>query len=597
MASCRHWTWTRVVLFLGCLWLLIPACSIGSSNHTQTRTPTPSIAPSATPSATVTPTAQPEVGGSLVVALPQEPDTLNFSLTKLPAALWVISVLDARLIRVASDGSYQAALLAVVPTTADGGISADGRVYTLHFRPDLKWSDGEPLDGRDFRFTWQTIINRNYPAVSRAGWDAISSVDLSSDFLTVTVHLRQSSADFVEETLAGASNQSSGFLLPEHTLKDVPVEEIPTNDFGAGKHVGSGPFKIVRWDKGDSLVVERNSHFAGTQARLDRINFRFVTDSREAISYLTTGEVDLAVDLPETSLPDLAQTPSASPLVTPKAGAVEMLAFNLNDPDDLSKPNPYFSDPRVRQAIALAFNRADVVKTLLLGQTTVAATPLDNTRWSQSSVDSYPFDPKQAAALLDQAGWIAQSDGIRARGGTRLSFTMTTVLGDDPVAVLRRQIQEDFIRDMRAVGIEVRAHNVTESDLTAPNGVLARRAFDVVDLNNDSRGGLNALAAQFGSAGIPTPSNPDGANVMGYRNQTVDRLLTEQGSQLAPATRQRDVTRILQQIHGDVPVIPVYNHVEIDVSRRYVQALDPGPISGLWWNAEEWWVNRKTASP
>lgn len=584
--------WSRVILPLLCLCLMLSGCTIGSDPATATppATATLETLPSVEPTA-----ATPEAGGSLIIAIPDEPDTLNFSLTDQRAARWVISSLDARLVRVRGDGSLEPQLLQEVPTLDNGGISADGRTYTLRFREGLRWSDDEPLDARDFRFTWQTLTDPDYPAIDRSGWDEIEAVEISPDYLTATVRLRRPSAAFVELVLAGASASGGGFLLPAHALESMSPAEIPESEFGREQYIGSGPFRLERWTEGEQLVVERNEAFVGPEPRLDRIIFRFVPDPRQAIAFLTTGEVDLAVDLPDTALPDLAQAPNATRLLTPRAGAVASYAFNLNDPAHLDRPHPLFADPAVRLAIALGFDRARVVTDLLFGQTTVGITPLDHTPWQDPSLTAYSFDPIQAARILDAAGWTVQADGIRARDGVRLSFTHTTTLGEDPDAVLRQQIQEAFVEDMRAIGIEVHPHNYPLVQIEGSRGVWATRRFDMVDLVDQRRSGPEKLVRCFSSSSIPTPTDPSGCNVMGYVNPEVDELLEAQAQELDRTQRQRQIDRIQRQIHEDVPFIPIYDHLEIDVSRRYVQGLDPGPVAGLFWNPEEWWVNRREA--
>lgn len=587
--------WTRLLVPLLCLWLLSASCVTRATPQAPTGVPAATgTSAYTTPSPTV---QQPETGGTLIVALPAEPDSLNFTLARTAVARWVLSTVDARMVRIAGDGSLQAQLLSSVPTIDNGGITDNGQVYKLHFRDGLQWSDGEPLDARDFLFTWRTITDPAYPAASRAGWDLIQGVEISDDRLTAVVRLRQPSAAFFDDVIAGSTDTGGGFLLPEHVLGDLPVAEIPSSLYSGDKHVGSGPFEVAKWTPGEQLVVERNSRFAGTRARLDRIVFRPMPNPRQALGYLTTGEVDVAVRLPESSLAEVAQVAEAAVLVTPRAGVIESYAFNLDDPNDLARPHPIFSDPAVRQAIAFGFNRQAVAANTLLGHAKVAITPLDQSPWASQDLAPYPFDPEKAVRLLDAAGWRVQSDGIRAKGGTRLSFSLTTVLGDAPGAALRRQVQDAFVSDMRAIGIQVIPRNYTSQEITDPAGILATRRFDMIDLSGERVLDPSSLAWRFGSASVPTPQHPGGGNVMGYRNAVVDQLINQQAGAADPATRRSLLNNLQRRIYEDLPLIPLYDLLEIDVARQYVQGLNPGSASGLWWNPEEWWVDRKGATP
>lgn len=596
MPNAQRWRVPTVALTLILAFALVcSACSTSSSNPSPTSATTASPAtPSATSAPTPTPTPAPQTGGALVVAIPGQPATLNFSLIDNISELAVLSTVESRLIDMDDNGAYHGQLLAAVPTLENQGISADGRTYTIHFRPNLKWSDGETLDARDFVFTWQLMTNASYPARSRAGWSDISSIDVSNDGLTAKIQLKQPSAAFFTEVLAGGGDSTAGYILPRHILVDQPPHTIPSLPFDQSKFVGSGPFKVAKWEEPTQIVVERNSHYFGTPSRLDRVVFRAFSDPRSAIDSLTTGEVDLAVDLPETMPPDLAQITNANVIVTPKAGSVELYAFNLNDQHD----HDVFGDRNVRMAITLGFNRKAVVDQLLNGQTTVASSPLDNSIYKTVRIDPLPYDPNQAKQLLDQAGWIVQPDGIRERDGVRLSFSLTTVTGASADAALRRSIQTYFIRDMRAIGVEVTARNVAPAAGTVLGISPPAGGFDMLDLSLNQRYGPALLDALFNSANQPgASSTSDGTNVMGYQNHSVDRLLSEQATTVDPAHRSRLLNQILTDIHYDMPVIPVYDHFEVAVARNYVEGLKPGPDAGLWWNVEDWWVNANVAKP
>ncbi|HVX29191.1 MAG TPA: peptide ABC transporter substrate-binding protein [Nitrolancea sp.] len=590
----------RAALLIFPLLLLIPACVISSS----TSTPTPgatAIPNSPTPtSVPLTPTPKPDKGGTLVAALPAEPDTLNFTLSDQPATIDALSVLDSRMIRVRADGQLEPQLLTDVPSQQNGGISADGLTWVLHFRADVEWSDEEPLDGRDFRFTWKTITNPSYPAVSRAGWADISSIALSADYLTATITLARPSGTLINTILAGGGGSTAGFLLPEHLFSDVPVAEIARSSYGDTGHVGSGPFKIAKWSEGDQIVAERNDHFFGPEARLDRIVLRFQSDTRTVMTNLSTGELDLGVGLSETSVVDIRQIQNINAEITPKAGAVEMISLNLDDPSDLSQPHPVLSDLAVRQALIYGFNRQHIVDDFLLGQSSVAITPLDYTQWSDDSLKAYPFDPNKARQLLDDAGWLAQSDGVRAKEGVRLSFRLTIVQGDDPQAILGQRIAKEFVSDMDAIGVQVQELAVPETQLNADaqsGGIIASRSFDAIDLEQDQRTGLLEFDARFNSANIPSTKNPGGRNITGYRSEITDASLNGLQATADPRAQQDLLNTAQRAIYHDLPVIPIYDHFEVDASRSYVNGLKGGPISGLWWNTEEWWINHDEAAP
>lgn len=207
----------------------------------------------------------PTQGGTLVIGVLEEPDMLNFSLAHRRVSMWVLGCLTARLIRVRHDTSLDPQILAELPTRENGGVSPDGRTYTLRFRAGLRWSDGDPLDGRDLLFTWRLLTDPAYPTTSRAGSELLQSIELSNDSLTATIRLERPAASFVETVLVGIGERPSGFLLPAHALEGLTSPEIVDSDYGALGHLSSGPFVVVDWQPGEHLVLERNPTTRGAR--------------------------------------------------------------------------------------------------------------------------------------------------------------------------------------------------------------------------------------------------------------------------------------------------------------------------------------------
>lgn len=587
---------TRVLPLAFVLMLILAGCR----RVPMTPAPSPSLTsfpPQATPTfapilATPSPAEEaPAHGGTLVVGVLAEPDTLNFSLAREPVSYWVLACLDARLVRVRHDNTLEPQILAEVPTVENGGISPDGQRYTLRFRADLTWSDGEPLDARDFFFTWQLLSDPNYPANSRAGWDLIQSIELSSDYLTATVHLKRPSASFLDNTLVGIGERPSGFLLPAHALADLAPQEIAEADYGGVGHISSGPFIIVDWQPGQQLTLERNPRFHTSEVYLDRIVFRFLPDLRELLSQLASGELDLVAGLPEWSLAELHAHPEFLMLVTPRGGAVAMLVVNVQDPAALSQPHPILGDLRVRRALLLGFDRERLVDELLFGAVPVAHGLLDYTPWQARAAPqaSPEFDPEQARRLLDDAGWQPGPNGIRMRAGEPLQLTLAVDANPERDLAFKRQIAASFAEDMRALGIDIR--------ITPLTGAARERHYDLLLCWCDRRLTPSGFSAWFSSEAIPGSEELAGENVMGYRSELIDQLLARQEATTDAAARVEILQRLQNQITLEVLVLPIYLHVDIVTGRSHVKGLMPGPMNGIWWNPEQWWISSQEALP
>ena len=269
------------------------------------------------------------------------------------------------------------------------------------------------------------------------------------------------------------------------------------------------------------------------------------------------------------------------------SGAVDLLAFNLDDPTNPGSANLVLSDRTVRQAVGLAFNRQRAAAELS-PNAPVAETPLAYTRWADTSLPNVSYDPVRAAALLDADGWVIQVNGVRAKNGVQLSFSNTTITGTGPEATVRQAIQQRLVKDLAAVGIEVVPRNLAPDEFTA---ALTKRQFESADLWNDARTDVADFRRRFSSGAEGS------ANVMGYQSLVVDQALSAATTAQDLDRRQQLLDTAQQQIHQDMPVIPIFVHLQVDAGRAYVRGLQPGSISGLWWNVEDWWLNRGQTTP
>ena len=588
--------YTRVIPTLISLLALLTACGDGRSAQVS-----PSVSPdnltAVVPTSTASPTAvppTPETGGTVIVALPREPETLAFMLTATPEARWILSATDVPMITVQPDATYRPTLLVDVPTYENGLISPDGLTYTVRFEADQRWSDGEPIDARDLRFTWRAITDSNLPNLASETWWAIEDIIVSADNRSATIRLREPRAAFVDDVLAGTPGDGGGLLLPAHVFESSTPARAAADAYRAREHVGNGPFMAVNWVPGEQLVVEPNPNYTGVLPKLNRIVFRFIPDPEEALAFLSTGEVDIAVGLPEVAQTAADTIADSSIMTSPMPGATVSLAFNLDDPTDLDRPHPILGDPTVRRAIAYAFDRRAVVRDILKDSVPLAATPLDGTRWAEPPLDPVPFDPDEAARLLDAAGWVMQPSGVRERDGLRLSLRYTTSGDKDLASAARRRIQQAMIRDLAHVGIEVISDNVPAEEVDSR---LRVRRFDIADVWAAEPGNLDTLVRHFASTAIPRSAGDTGENIMGYRNAIVDELLERQASERQPEARARMAREILEQVAADLPTLPVYGRVGVAVARSYVMGITAGPYGGVDWRVSEWWLYRDVTAP
>ena len=201
--------------------------------------------------ATSAPPVEEAVGGTVVLIIPEEPTTLNYFLAD---AAIVRQVADATsmtgLVLVDENGEFQPVLAAELPTEENGGLSADKLTVTWKLKPDLKWSDGEPLTSDDVKFTWEALSNPTSGALAGTGGiSQIESIDTPDD-LTAVIHYSTPYAGYLDQFAYG--------ILPRHATGE-PGDM--SNWEWNRQPVGAGPFVVTEW-------AFRREHHHGTQSVL-----------------------------------------------------------------------------------------------------------------------------------------------------------------------------------------------------------------------------------------------------------------------------------------------------------------------------------------
>jgi len=470
-------------------------------------------------------------------------------------------------------------MLAEVPTLENGGISEDGKTYTLKFKEGFKWHDGQPVTSADFKFTWEFIMNPDTKAQTTAGWNKIGSID-TPDELTAIINMNEPYAPFAPTTLALP-------ILPKHALEGVPD---PGNSEFARKPIGNGPFMFKEWIPGDRLEVVANPD-APIPAKLESIIFKFVPDINTLIALLRTGDVDLGYELPENQIPELEQIENLTVSAIPGV-AIERYYFNLRDPKDLTKPHPIFSDINVRKALSMGMDRFTVVDKILQGYGQVAVTELDNTAWFNEELKPVPYDPEGAKKLLDEAGWTVGADGIREKDGVRLSFKHSMTTGDP----IRENMQVFFQQNLADIGAEMIIDNYPAATLygsCANDGIFGKSAFDMMGFTNFPPGiDITAEWSDFflTSTIKDCEKNPAGTNSWGFSDPAVDEALECSVTELDPDKRVACIKEAQKLIYDQYVTLYTYDTLNIIAYNNRVQGLKPTVFGWHHYNYHEWSV-------
>jgi peptide/nickel transport system substrate-binding protein len=455
-----------------------------------------------------------------------------------------------------AQGVIHPAAASDIPTVHNGGISADATTWTFHLKPNLVWSDGQPYDARDVDYTWKLWLNPRFGAAfpnGATGFELIRSAEVSADYLSITFHLKQAYAPFLQNWVGGYFAP-----LPAHHFSAMTPQTIVKSPDLLNPSVTSGPFMMAESKPSDHFTVVRNPRYYRASEGLpylDKIIFRPI-DQDAVLQDLEVGTIDSAAGNLDASKAQAYQRLSGYTFVTsPTDASFEAMWFNFHN-------TVLASHLEVRQAIAMAIDHQALINGPLHG----FATPLCTDHPSamhpgyQPNAPCPDFNPAAATKLLEDNGWVKGSDGVRAKGGQRLEFEYSTNVTYNP---WRIAIEAVVQRNLQEIGIKLDIQNypggtffgsfLPGGKASPPTGAVASR-YDIAE-----------WAWSFGYDPDDSPMlacdqvPPNGGNVTFYCNPALDALYTQELATTDAGARQQ----IFRQIHAiyltQFPFITLYS--------------------------------------
>ncbi|NIS81405.1 MAG: hypothetical protein GTO14_14640 [Anaerolineales bacterium] len=351
---------------------------------------------------------------------PQEASSIVYGLTLAPSGIDphlnasaelgipLSSVYDTLIFQDPQSGEF-------VPGLAEGWtISPDGLEYTFFLRSDVSFHDDAPFNAEAVRANIDYTLdpdNHSFKAALMLG--PLEEVNVQDEY-TIILRLKEPYApllDSLSQVYLGIASPSA-------------LETWGPSDYQFHQ-VGTGPYEFVEYIPNDHLTLRRNpdyawgpSIYAQDTAGIDTIVFRFYVDEATRALALESGEVDILGEVPPKDAARLSLSERFTLHPIPIPGQPLQYFFNTRrTPTD---------DLRVRQALILAVDRPSIVETIFGSYSAVAQGPLSAATKGYSTAAPFPgYDPSQAAALLDEAGWRDDDgDGIRSSEETKLELRL-----------------------------------------------------------------------------------------------------------------------------------------------------------------------------
>ncbi|HVA36158.1 MAG TPA: peptide ABC transporter substrate-binding protein [Candidatus Dormibacteraeota bacterium] len=497
----------------------------------------------------------------------QEPHSLNVLIDSSTVTNDVGSFAFQYTVRYDDKGNPVPDAVTRVPTVANGDVSKDGKTIVYRLRPDLRWSDGQPLTCEDLKFTWQAVLNPKNNVVTTDGYNDIKSITWTNPHVCV-VHMKDLYAPFLQQLWSVNGNAP---ILPAHLLAKYPdINHVPYNSLP----VTSGPYMFTKWQRGVEIELKPNPYWPGPKPKLKEIVFQTMPDENTMLAQLQAHEIDLLARGSQHQWPQLQHVAGVKAVAIPSY-LFAHIDFNLE--------RPILQDRDVRLAIAMAVNKREIIDKLLFGLADEAWTDQSpRLSWAYDpTLKHYTFDPAAANRLLEADGWKMGSDGVRHKDGRALRLTIS---GAAESAVGGQE--ETLIQaDLKAIGVALTVKNY-------PTPVFFEN-----DANGIIQGGKYDLALfSWSAAADPDDSaiyscayfSPHGQNNMHWCNKRATAAMDDALRTLDRARRKTDYRIVQEEMLKDVPTIILYFSRSVYAYNSDLRGFSPSPVISPFYDTERY---------
>ncbi len=480
-----------------------------------------------------------------------------------------------------------------IPSTANGGLSADGTTVTWRLKDGVKWSDGTPFTAADVKATYEYIAKPTNASPDISSYADIASVDATDPIVAKVTFKAPTALWWLPFT------NYTGVVLQKAQLdKCTSSKECPANL----SPVGTGPYKVKSFVPNDNVQFVMNENYRDPNAPFyDAVDWKGGGDAGTAAKALIAGDADYAWNLQVS--PDILKqvTGAGKQLNITTGNGVERVSVNFTDPNkevdgeksSLKAPNPFLADIKVREAISWLIDRDSIAKNLY-GE---AATPTCNVLPSvppqtNSKNTKCGFDIAKANGLLDEAGWKKGSDGVRAKDGVRMRLTISTT-----VNAVREKEEQVMKQAFGQAGIEMEIRNVDAGVFFGkPDNPDSFTRFEKdLQMFSGSPGYPDSQAyfEAWTTARIAQKSNGwGGANVERFSDPQFDALVVKLKAELDQEKRNALLIQCNDYIVNHYVNIPVVDRSAVSARRADLINTNPSPWDATTWNIAYWQIKK-----
>lgn len=464
--------------------------------------------------------------------------------------------------------------------------SPDHLVNTVKLKPGLKWHDGAPWTAHDVEFSFKEIMDDRVavPAV-RDGTDQIAEVKALDDATVRFTH---------KKALPTAKWNMSFPIIPEHIYgAAAELAKDPTlltsdyfNKANREGTVGNGPYKLVSWETNNQIVVERWEDYHGSKPHFKRIILKIIPDKTVSLKLFTKGDLDEMMLSAQQFAMETVNDPAFAQVGVKgyaPAWGFSYIGYNMTG------ANPFFNDAKVRRAMTHALDIPRIIRDIGYNLVQPCNGIFSPGSWMYNAdVKPLAYDLKQAAALLDEAGWaVDRNDGFRYKNvnGERVKFEFELLVPQG--SPTSPKVAAIFQQDLKKIGVIL---NTRIMEWAAFMQVVNKHEFQ-------------AEIAGWGSGTDPdTNSNlwttkavADGRNYGGYSNPRVDELFALARAEFDEAKRAAYYREIQKLIYDDQPYTFIYERGTTWAFNKRIRGVQfsPREVFGFDPSYKSWWVAKQ----
>jgi peptide/nickel transport system substrate-binding protein len=458
--------------------------------------------------------------------------------------------------------------------------SADKKTWTYKLRPNLKWSDGQPLTSEDVAYT----INR----ARREEWLNYSQTVANITATTPdpqTVVLKSSVADPKLPVM-------DVYILPKHVWSKYDKDAL--GKFDGQSSVGSGPYVLDRVQKGQFWTLKANPNYWKGKPRVDRVVFRKFNNGDAMVAALRKGQLDAVHLVPSNAFLQLRKEDGIATIEGQQGGFNEL---GMNGGAGLKKPHPALLDRRVRVAIAHAIDKKTIVDRVLRGLAKPADTisPSANPSWMPklTAAQRFDFDLAEAKRILDQAGYKdTDGDGIREMPGGGKPLRLRYAVRQE--SVIAQPVAEFVTGWLKDIGIATTQKTYSDSQLTE---VIGKGDYDLFVWGWTPFVDPDPMMSYFTCDNVSQdPKNPTNYyNDASWCDKTYSAMYKQQNTELDPAKRKAIVQQMLTRFYESATYVPLDYEADLQAYRtdKYTgwirQPAETGPV--LFNNSSQTYAN------